>query len=107
MTMNNFEACQAAKAAGCRRHDIYISFSAATFTSAAGWIVAQSGTYKTKHFPGSKTREEGLQVAKDWANRIYGVREWEKIPGFGGTYFPAENAPAIKAALRAAKKAEL
>jgi hypothetical protein len=104
--MNNWEACQAAKAAGCRRHAIYIAFSAATFTSPAGWVVARSEAGRSKIFSGSKAREEGLQAAKDWAYLQYGIRDWEKIPGFGGTYFPAENAPAIKAAVRAKKAAQ-
>lgn len=105
LNLTTWDACQAAKAAGCRRHDITISFSPATFTSQAGWVVERSGTHARKLFRGAKAREEGLQAAKDWAYLHYGVRDWEKIPGFGGTYFPADNAPAIKAAIKAAKKA--
>ncbi|HEX9228896.1 MAG TPA: hypothetical protein VF885_20020 [Arthrobacter sp.] len=103
--MNVYEAFQAAKAAGCTQPEIYIAFSPASFTSASGWLVARSGTYSRKRFPGNKAREEGLQAAMDWASRRYGISGWEKIPGFGGTYFPAESAPAIKAAKRAAEKA--
>lgn len=103
--MNVYEAFQAAKAAGCTQPEIYIAFSPASFTSASGWLVARSGTYSQKRFPGNKAREEGLQAAMDWASRRYGISGWEKIPGFGGTYFPAECAPAIKAAQRAAEKA--
>lgn len=104
LNLNTWDACQAAKAAGCRHHDITISFSPEQFASSAGWVVERSGTHNRKYFPGTKAHEKGLQAAKDWAYLQYGIRDWVKIPGMGGTYFPAENAPAIKAALKAPKR---
>lgn len=101
LNLNNWDACQAAKAAGCRRPDITISYSPANWPNDGSWVVERSGTYEKKHFPGTKAHEKGLQAAKDWASRMYGISDWVKIPGMNGTYFPAENVPAIKAAMKA------
>jgi len=103
--LNVWDACQAAKAAGCRHHDITISYWPASYPSDGGWVLERSGQPKPKHFPGSKAHEKGLDAVKDYTRRMFGIREWVKIPGFGGTYFPVENVPAIKAAIKEAIKA--
>jgi hypothetical protein len=106
--MNSWEA---AKAAGTAGHpDIFISYMPTDRMSPGGWQVI-SPSHKTgpdghwmhrgnKFFMGDK-RGPKLVEAMDWASERYGITEWVKVPGFKGDYFPAEAAPAIKAARKA------
>jgi hypothetical protein len=106
--MNSWEAAMAARAAG--HPDVFLSYRSRNGhrdVTPNGWQVIRP-EYKTdpdgqwfyqynKTFVGNKN-SEALQQAMAWASDKYGVTEWVKVPGFQGDYFPAEAAPAIKAA---------
>jgi hypothetical protein len=108
--MNSWNAAQAAGAAG--HPALFIGYTPSARVSPGGWSVI-SPEFKTepgghwmhhghKYFMGNRD-SEALQEAMDWASKKYGVKEWVKVPGFKGDYFPAEAVPAIKAALKADK----
>lgn len=106
--MNSWEAAMAARAAG--QPDVYLSYRARRGhrdVTPNGWQVIRperktdpDGQWfyqYNKTFIGNKD-SEALQQAMAWASERYGIKEWVKVTGFGGDYFPAEAAAAIKAA---------
>jgi hypothetical protein len=80
-----------------------------------GWRVVRPG-YKTDpqahwslngcrvftQFEHSYNKDAALAAAKNWAGDRYNIADWEKVPGFGGDWFPKGALEWAKALLKGA-----